>query len=197
LITVVEKTGYKLQVHLKDYWPGKADEDLKEGSKALFYRNHDYLANVSLDDPKEVEFEFKECMPGEVLRIYFLDENSDDISHPDFCVSFNIKEYFLSGGKMVEDKHYKTNIALYDHEEDDEWNGNYGEDDFVMHGDEAVVQSHFKLKSFKYEVKQKVNAKPRAGRASRSPLRGSRGKAEPPISEKAMEGLKDALFQKV
>jgi len=58
-----------------------------------------------------------------------------------------------------------------------------------MHGDEAVVQSHFKLKSFKYEVKQKVNAKPRAGRASRSPLRGSRGKAEEKetgVSEKAM-----------
>jgi len=87
---------------------------------------------------------------------------------------------------MVEDKHYETNIALYDYEEEDEWNGNFGEHDFAMHGDEAVVQSHLKLTSFKYEVKS------RAGRASRTPWRGKRiprGETKP-VSEKVMmEGL--------
>jgi len=49
----------------------------------------------------------------------------------------------MSGGKMVDGQLYETNIVLYDHAEEDLWNGVFGEHDFPMNGEEPVVQSHF------------------------------------------------------
>jgi len=168
----VEKTGYKLKVHIKDFWPGQEDAEFKDGSKALFYRGINYIETVDLDAKakKAVEIEFRECRPEEVLRIYFMDKEVDDINEPDFSVSFNIKEHFCSGKKMVNGQTYETNMALYDHEDDDCWNGVYGEHDFEMNGEMSVIQTAFTLNNFTYKVKEEKK-KARAGRASRSPQR--------------------------
>ena len=71
LLTIeIAKTGHKILLKIGDYKPSIEEPDLdKEGRAAFIYRNAKFVEKIELEDPKVLEIQFKNALPGEVLRI--------------------------------------------------------------------------------------------------------------------------------
>lgn len=66
----ITKTGHKILLKIGDYKPSSEEPDLdKEGRAAFIYRNAKFVEKIELEDPKALEIQFKNALPGEVLRI--------------------------------------------------------------------------------------------------------------------------------
>ena len=114
-----------MRVHDIDFEPGELDNKDKEEVGFYTYRNMKFVDCADLESPHTVMVPLRAAKPEEVVRIIVQNLEDEEFFG---SISVPLKKYFLNEN-IIKNHEYTQWMTLFDDPEDDEYDGDFEEDD--------------------------------------------------------------------